>query len=72
MRNLIRGVLLTAARFPARLDRGKGSGRCFCNCSGCSDNGAQWSTVSYNGQEFLSSFNSARSEARLVLVFSPT
>lgn len=30
------------------------------------------STVSYNGQEFLSSFNSARDEARLVLVFSPT
>ncbi len=30
------------------------------------------STVSYNGQEFLSSFNSARSETRLVLIFSPT
>ncbi len=29
-------------------------------------------TVSYNGQEFLSSFNSARDETRLVLVFSPT
>ena len=29
-------------------------------------------TISYNGQEFLSSFNSARDETRLVLVFSPT
>ena len=29
-------------------------------------------SISYKGQELLSSFNSARDETRLILVFSPT
>ncbi len=72
MRNVIRGVLLTGGALFLHVWTGEKAPVAAFTTAPAVQTTSSVSTVSYNGQEFLSSFNSARSEARLVLVFSPT
>ena len=70
MKNLIRGaVLLTVSALFLHLWTGEDTPAVASTTAPAT---RSVSTVSYNGQEFLSSFNSAREETRMVLVFSPT
>ncbi len=73
MRNLIRGVLLlTAGALLLLLRAAENTPVAAFTTAQAAPATRSVSTVSYNGQEFLSAFNSARAQARLVLVFSPT
>ena len=73
MKNLIRGaVLLTVSALFLHLWTGEDTPAVASTTAPAARATRSMSTVSYNGQEFLSSFNSARDETRLVLVFSPT
>jgi hypothetical protein len=73
MKNLIRGtVLLTAGALLLHFWAGENSPAVASAKAPAAQATRPVSTISYNGQEFLSTFNLAREETRLVLVFSPT
>ena len=73
MKNRIRGaVLLLASALSLPLWTGENGPAAAAAPVEATPASRPVSTISYNGQEFLSTFNSARDEARLVLVFSPT
>lgn len=73
MKNLIRGtVLLTASALFLHLWTGENSSAAAYATTPAAQATRSVSTISYNGQEFLSTFNMARDETRLVLIFSPT
>ena len=72
MTNLRRCIVPLAIAVAYWLTTGTSPVGAWTEATTLTQDGPAIKSVSYNGQEFLSSFNSAKDGTRLVLVFSPT